>query len=251
MLTGNEIKIQVAAGRIAIEPFDEKCIGPNSYDVHLSDTLLVYTEAVLDPKQDNRYREIKIPTEGIVLLPGRVYLGSTVEYTESPFHIPMYEGRNSLGRLGLESHKTAGFGDIGFCGTWTLELGVVQPTRIYPWMRIGQLYWHNPDGEVLARYAGKYQGQRDATPSRLFQDREWKHELAYGSKEDWLKIIADFVTAYEHELKEAEKRAYEQIADFGTTYASVLKAKERCVCGQLDATPSLLFQDREWKEEDG
>lgn len=176
MLTGNEIKLQVASGRIAIEPFDERCIGPNSYDVHLSDTLLVYTEAVLDPKQDNRYREIKIPPEGLVLLPGRVYLGSTVECTASPCHIPMYEGRSSLGRLGLESHKTAGFGDIGFNGTWTLEVSVVQPTRIYPGMRIGQLYWHNPDGEVLARYAGKYQGQRDATPSRLFQDREWKEE---------------------------------------------------------------------------
>ena len=176
MLTGNEIKMQVASGRIVIQPFYERCIGPNSYDVHLSDTLLVYTEAVLDPKKDNRYREIKIPPEGLELLPGRVYLGHTVEYTESQYHIPMYEGRSSLGRLGLESHNTAGFGDIGFCGTWTLELSVVQPTRIYPWMRIGQLYWHKPVGEILSRYAGKYQGQRDATPSRLYEDREWKEE---------------------------------------------------------------------------
>ena len=174
MLTGNEIKLQVASGLIVIKPFDEKNIGPNSYDVHLSDELLAYTEAVLDPRQDNRYRTIKIPPEGLVLLPGRVYLGHTVEYTESPYHIPMYEGRSSLGRLGLESHKTAGFGDIGFCGTWTLELSVVQPTRIYPWMRIGQLYWHNPDGEVLKRYNGKYQNQTNATPSRLYEDREWR-----------------------------------------------------------------------------
>ena len=176
MLTGNEIKIQVAAGRIAIEPFDEKCIGPNSYDVHLSDTILVYTEAVLDPKQDNRYREIKIQPEGIVLIPGRLYLGKTVEYTESPYHIPMYEGRSSLGRLGVFSHVSAGFGDIGFRGNWTLELVVAQPVRIYPGMRIGQLYWHNPDGEVLKRYDGKYQNQTNATPSRLFQDREWEEE---------------------------------------------------------------------------
>lgn len=174
MLTGNEIKLQVAAGRIVIQPFYEENIGPNSYDVHLSDELLVYTEAVLDPKKDNRYREIKIPHEGLVLLPGRVYLGSTVEHTESQFHIPMYEGRSSLGRLGLESHKTAGFGDIGFKGNWTLELSVVQPVRIYPGMRIGQLYWHNPDGEVLKRYDGKYQGQTNATPSRLYEDREWR-----------------------------------------------------------------------------
>lgn len=176
MLTGNEIKLQVASGRIVIEPFDEENIGPNSYDVHLSDELLAYTEAVLDPRQDNRYRVIKIPPEGLVLLPGRVYLGKTVEYTESPYHIPMYEGRSSLGRLGVFSHVSAGFGDIGFCGNWTLEFSVVQPVRIYPGLRIGQLYWHNPDGEVLKRYNGKYQNQTNATPSRLFQDREWKEE---------------------------------------------------------------------------
>ena len=176
MLTGNEIKLQVASGRIVIEPFYEKNIGPNSYDVHLSDELLAYTEAVLDPRQDNRYLEIKIPSEGLVLLPGRVYLGKTVEYTESPYHIPMYEGRSSLGRLGVFSHVSAGFGDVGFKGTWTLELVVAQPVRIYPGLRVGQLYWHNPDGEVLKRYNGKYQGQTNATPSRLFKDREWEEE---------------------------------------------------------------------------
>lgn len=176
MLTGNEIKLQVAAGRIVIQPFDEKNIGPNSYDVRLSDELAYYTEAVLDPRQDNRYRTVKIPPEGLVLLPGRVYLGKTVEYTESPYHIPMYEGRSSLGRLGVFSHVSAGFGDIGFRGNWTLEFSVVQPVLILPGLRIGQLYWHNPDGEVLKRYNGKYQNQTNATPSRLFQDREWKEE---------------------------------------------------------------------------
>ena len=176
MLTGNEIKLQVAAGRIVIQPFDEENIGPNSYDVHLADELAYYTEAVLDPRQENRYRTIKIPTEGLVLLPGRVYLGKTVEYTESPYHIPMYEGRSSLGRLGVFSHVSAGFGDIGFRGNWTLEFSVVQPVLILPGLRVGQLYWHNPDGEVLKRYNGKYQNQTNATPSRLFQDREWEEE---------------------------------------------------------------------------
>ena len=111
-----------------------------------------------------------------MLLPGRVYFGRTLEYTESPYHIPMYEGRSSLGRLGVFSHVSAGFGDVGFKGTWTLELVVAQPVRIYKGMRIGQLYWHNPDGEILRRYDGKYQNQTNATPSRLFQDREWEEE---------------------------------------------------------------------------
>lgn len=176
MLTGNEIKLQVASGRIVIQPFDEENIGPNSYDVHLSDELAYYTETVLDPRKDNDYRVIKIHHDGIVLEPGRVYLGKTVEYTESPYHIPMYEGRSSMGRLGVFSHVSAGFGDVGFRGNWTLEFSVVQPVLILPGLRIGQLYWHNPDGEILRRYDGKYQNQTNATPSRLFQDREWEEE---------------------------------------------------------------------------
>lgn len=176
MLTGNEIRIQVKSGNIKIEPYYPENIGPNSYDVHLSDELLVYTGAVLDPRQDNQYRAIKIPPEGLVLIPGRLYLGKTVEYTESPYHVPMYEGRSSLGRLGVFSHVSAGFGDVGFKGTWTLELVVAQPVRIYPGLRVGQLYWHNPDGEILRRYDGKYQNQTNATPSRLYQDREWEEE---------------------------------------------------------------------------
>ena len=174
MLTGNEIRIQVKSGNIKIDPYDPENIGPNSYDVRLADTLTVYTEAVLDPRRDNRYLEIKIPPEGLVLLPGRVYLGKTVEYTESPYYVPMYEGRSSLGRLGVFSHVSAGFGDIGFKGSWTLEMVVAQPVRIYPGLRIGQLYWHKPVGEITRTYNGKYQGQMDAAPSRLYEDREWR-----------------------------------------------------------------------------
>lgn len=174
MLTGNEIRIQIASGGLAVQPYDEACIGPNSYDVHLGDQLVVYTEAVLDAKQENRTRTITIPEDGIVLQPGRLYLGKTVEWTSSPGFVPMYEGRSSLGRLGVSSHITAGFGDIGFEGNWTLEISVVQPVRIYPGIRIGQLYWHKPVGEITSTYQGKYQGQEDVQPSRMFEDREWK-----------------------------------------------------------------------------
>lgn len=176
MLTGNEIIIQHSIGSIVIEPFDPDCVGPNSYDVHLGDKLRVYTDVILDAKQENRTRTITIPEDGIVLQPGQLYLGKTVEWTSSPGFVPMYEGRSSLGRLGVSSHITAGFGDIGFEGNWTLEISVVQPVRIYPGMRIGQLYWHKPVGEITITYQGKYQGQEDVTPSRLFQDREWKGE---------------------------------------------------------------------------
>ena len=176
MLTGNEIRIQVKSGNIKIEPYDPENIGPNSYDVRLADELAVYIDPVLDVRRENRTRKIKIPEEGIKLVPGKVYLGSTVEYTESPAFVPMYEGRSSLARLGISSHLSAGFGDIGFKGKWTLEIKVEQPVIICAGIRIGQLYWHKPVGEITSTYHGKYQGQMDATPSRLFQDREWEEE---------------------------------------------------------------------------
>ena len=109
-----------------------------------------------------------------MLRPGRLYLGKTVEWTSSPGFVPMYEGRSSLGRLGVSSHITAGFGDIGFEGNWTLEISVVQPVRIYPGMRIGQLYWHKPVGEITSTYQGKYQGQEGIQASKLYEDREWR-----------------------------------------------------------------------------
>lgn len=172
MLTGNEIKNQQELGGLLVRPFDPGMVGPNSIDVHLAAELLIYTRPTLDARYDNPTELIKIPETGLVLLPGRLYLGSTVEYTESPDFIPMYEGRSSLGRLGLSSHITAGFGDIGYKGHWTLELSTVQPLRIYPGMKIGQLYFHRPDGEVLRLYDGKYQGASGVLASRLYKDYE-------------------------------------------------------------------------------
>lgn len=174
MLTGNEIKIQVELGNIVIEPFDERNLGPNSYDVRLGSQLMVYREAVLDARRKNRVEVIEIPEEGLVLKPGVLYLGRTMEYTRNPGYIPVYEGRSSLGRLGISSHITAGFGDIGFAGNWTLEITAVQPVRIYAGMRIGQLCWHKPVGIVAARYQGKYQKQEGIQPSRLYEDWEVK-----------------------------------------------------------------------------
>ena len=174
MLTGNEIKIQVELGNIVIEPFDERNLGPNSYDVRLGDQLLVYREAILDTRRPNRVDVFDIPEDGYILKPGVLYLGKTVEFNQNPAYIPGYEGRSSLGRLGVSSHITAGFGDIGFEGNWTLEITAVQPVRIYPGMRIGQLYWHKPVGEITQKYRGKYQGQEDIQPSKLHEDWEVK-----------------------------------------------------------------------------
>src|SRR5262249_41679345 len=115
ILTGEEIKAQLGKN-IVIDPFDATMLNPNSYNLSLHDELLVYEEIVLDVGRPNRYRRHVIPPEGLVLQPGQLYLGRTVERTETHNLVPMLEGRSSIGRLGLFVHVTAGFGDVGFCG---------------------------------------------------------------------------------------------------------------------------------------
>ena len=77
-------------------------------------------------KKDNPIRKINIPDDGLLLEPNKLYLGRTVEYTRTDKFIPMLEGRSSTGRLGLFIHVTAGFGDVGFAGYWTLEMFCIQ-----------------------------------------------------------------------------------------------------------------------------
>ncbi len=108
----------------------------------------------------------------ICLEPNRLYLGRTVEYTETHNLVPMLEGRSSIGRLGLFIHVTAGFGDVGFKGFWTLEIFCVQPIRIYPGVEVCQIYHHTIEGEHEEYTSNKYQDNHGIQPSLLFQDFE-------------------------------------------------------------------------------
>jgi len=166
MLTKNEILNEMEMGNILIEPFREEYCGPNSVDLHLSSEVLVYDEVIIDPRKTNRVSKLTIPEEGLDLRPDVLYLASTVEHTETNNLIPCIEGRSSIGRLGLHIHVSAGFGDIGFRGSWTLELSCVQPIRIYPFMRICQIYYFKPTGLIKETYEGRYQGQSTTTESR-------------------------------------------------------------------------------------
>jgi dCTP deaminase len=141
MLSGDGIKNAINDGQIVIQPFSEKNIGSNSYDVHLSKHIAVYSSIELDARKSTPLQRYVIPDEGMVLLPGILYLASTVEYTETHAHVPFLEGKSSAGRLGISVHATAGKGDVGFCNWWTLELSVVQPVRVYAGMPIAQLIY--------------------------------------------------------------------------------------------------------------
>jgi dCTP deaminase len=157
---------------IYIEPFTEKQLNPNSYNLRLHNELLVYDEHVLDMKSENKAHKVIVPEEGLLLETNKLYLGRTLEYTKTFNCVPMLEGRSSIGRLGLFVHITAGFGDVGFCGYWTLEMFCVQPIRIYPGVEICQIFYHSIEGQYEAYASSKYQNNKGIQPSLLFKDFE-------------------------------------------------------------------------------
>ena len=169
VLSGHEIRRQLGKN-IVIDPFEESNLNPNSYNLRLHDELMVYEELVLDMRKANRVRRIGIPAEGLVLRPNQLYLGRTAERTETRNLVPMIEGRSSIGRLGLFVHVTAGFGDVGFCGFWTLEMFAVQPVRIYSGVAICQIFYHDIRGSFTQYQSDKYQHNRDIQPSLLFKE---------------------------------------------------------------------------------
>lgn len=199
MLTRQAILANIELGNIIIEPFDARCVGVNSVDLHLSDELKIYGDEeelhsllypetffdddgielvrvadkqysrVLDMKKDNSTVSFRIPGDGLILLPGQLYLGSTVEFTETRGFIPNIETRSSVARLGIATHLSAGAGETTFRGCWTLEIVAYEPVRIYAGVRVCSISYTRADGKT-EDYKGKYQGQRGPQASRLFKD---------------------------------------------------------------------------------
>jgi dCTP deaminase len=155
ILTDKQILKEIENGTIVIEPFDIKNLGSNSYDVHLGKYLAKYNNDTLDSKLHNTIRTFEIPKDGYTLVPNKLYLGVTEEYTETHIHVPFLEGKSSTGRLGINIHATAGKGDVGYCNNWTLELYCIQPVKVYEGMPIGQLIYYEVQGNVKTKYHKK------------------------------------------------------------------------------------------------
>ncbi len=170
ILSGKEILARLGED-IIIEPFDEKQINSNSYNLKLHNELLVYKDHELDMKKDNGIERIIIGEEGFLLEPGRIYLARTLERLETHNLVPFLEGRSSIGRLGLHVHITAGLGQVGSKGYWTLELQAIQPLRIYPGIQICQIYFSEIKGD-FSSYSNKYFNSRDIQSSLLFKEFE-------------------------------------------------------------------------------
>lgn len=177
ILTDKEILTAMEAGDIVIKPFDRKRLGTNSYDVHLSPNLACYKSRVLDAKVHNKVDHFEIPPGGFVLQPGQLYLGATMEYTESHYHVPFLEGKSSVGRLGIDIHATAGKGDVGFCNHWTLEISCTIPVRVYAGMPIGQLIYFEIKGDIENYYNKKKGAKYTGLSPRPMESMMWKNEF--------------------------------------------------------------------------
>jgi dCTP deaminase len=184
LLSDRDLRAEIAAGRLGIDPFDDTLVQPSSVDVRLDSLFRVFNNTRythIDPaEQQDELTSLVEPADGepFVLHPGEFVLGSTLELCTLPEDLAgRLEGKSSLGRLGLLTHSTAGFIDPGFSGHITLELSNVAnlPITLWPGMKIGQLCIlrltspaEHPYGS--ARAGSKYQGQRGPTPSRSYQN---------------------------------------------------------------------------------
>jgi dCTP deaminase len=169
IISGKEIKRRLGTD-VFIDPFSDKQLNPNSYNLKLHNELLLYNDSILDMKKNHETRRLTIPDDGLVLQPNTLYLGRTTEHTKTYNLVPMLEGRSSIGRLGLFIHITAGFGDVGFTGFWTLEIFCVQPIKIYPGVEICQIFYHTISGEHDLYISNKYQHNHGVQPSMLYKD---------------------------------------------------------------------------------
>jgi len=177
ILSDKRILEEIEKGTIKITPYERDCLGSNSYDVHLGKYLATYKDNELDAKKHNEINHFEIPEEGFVLHPHELYLGVTLEYTETHAHIPFLEGKSSTGRLGIDIHATAGKGDVGFCGNWTLEISCKIPVRVYAGMPIGQLIYFPIEGEVLVSYDKKKNAKYSGQPNKPVESMMWKNKF--------------------------------------------------------------------------
>jgi dCTP deaminase len=184
LLSDRDIRAEIAAHRVGIEPFHEAMIQPSSVDVRLDKFFRVFENhkySVIDPSTEQAELTREVIAEGdepFILHPGEFVLASTYEVITLPDDIAgRLEGKSSLGRLGLLTHSTAGFIDPGFSGHITLELSNVAnlPVKLFPGMKIGQLCLiklsspaEHPYGSE--KYGSRYQGQRGPTASRSFKN---------------------------------------------------------------------------------
>lgn len=169
ILTGKSIEEFVSSGDISISPFSPKHVTTNSYDLTLGNKFIRYTEKIMDPKRENQHDVIECGPEGIMLHKGDFLLAHSVEKLGSKKYVPIIHAKSSIARMGLFVHVTADLIDIGSFGCVTFQLHSTLPIRLFPGMKIGQVTFWKPLGEIIL-YDGKYQGSEGPRASMAYSD---------------------------------------------------------------------------------
>jgi dCTP deaminase len=186
VLSDRDIRAEIEAGRIVIDPFIPEAVQPSSVDLHLDRRFRVFRNSrypYIDVREEQPELTELVEIGGddpFILHPGEFVLGSTLERVELPNDlVARLEGKSSLGRLGLLIHSTAGYVDPGWEGNLTLELSNVAnlPITLYDGMKIGQISFQRLSSPVEVGYGdtrigSKYRGQRDPTASLYHRDFE-------------------------------------------------------------------------------
>lgn len=182
ILSGPRIVEEVEAGRILFEPFDPELLNPASVDLRLGDWVAIYKgegQKLFDVRCEQEVDRWNFSSLGLRLWPGKLYLLHTVERVCTEHFVPVLDGKSSVGRLGIQVHMTAGYGDPGFDGQYTLEVTSVYPVHVFAGMRFCQMRFHElaeARSGLRQLYDGNYSGDysRGPVPSRVHRQFEVK-----------------------------------------------------------------------------
>jgi len=177
ILASSRIKEEVKKGSIIINPFYAENLNPNSYDVRLGNHFIIIDDEAVECIEPNKkmppeyYKEITLKDgEDLVIEPSARILAHTLETVGSHKFVPKLEGKSSLGRQFIKVHETAGMGDIGFQGQWTLEISCSFRTVLKPKIDIAQIMFYEITGEPEVpydkSYKSRYHNQKGATPTK-------------------------------------------------------------------------------------
>lgn len=192
-LVDKDIKRLMESGNIIIEPFDQKQLGPNTYDIKLGKTILKpigNKELIVDPTAQLQTYRGSVCNSGVnydtfetpyVLMPGEFILASTKEKIGVFGNvIATVFGRSGGSRLGLVM-DTGPFIDTGFEGFLTFGVYNQAPYSILLQedYRIGHVEFTktsgNPDVSYDKRKISKYAGkQMEGKPVGWLLDKEWR-----------------------------------------------------------------------------
>ncbi|VVC04217.1 dCTP deaminase, dUMP-forming [Candidatus Bilamarchaeum dharawalense] len=147
ILSNVDIRRKISTKEIEITPLDQEQIGPASIDLTLSNEWYCFKKSFHGKTVDLAKVGFKIAfekkkAESIILKPGQMCLGKTVEKIRLPRHIMgSLEGRSRYARMGLIIHTTSALIQPGSNNHQVLEIVNLAPfpIKLHAGMRVSQV----------------------------------------------------------------------------------------------------------------